>query len=578
MTMRGHNSRTARAFDLGVVCVFSFFTCGPSAAQSRLVDWSGAYVGAQFGGAVDVGHISDPLGPSRFGNPNLAPGPFAGINVGYNFQSGAVVYGLEADVNFGDIQGTSTCSSVSATIITSNCRTGIDAFGSLTGKLGFTVGPNGRGLIYGKVGASWLNGELDLATNDSTLGATGNPFTSGSDSYTHWGWTLGAGAEYALTGPWSLKAEYDFSRFGNQSVRLLPTANIAPSGAVISTVPAREGTISQDLHVMKLGLTYRFGGYGPEAVDADATPLPVAASGFEFELGGRYWYSWGRHKYDLGLLTSAPAPSYSLVSRLTYDDLNASTGELFGRINTPWSWFAKGFIGAGSTDGGHMNDEDFNIDVSGNQIPHTTTMSEASGDIPAYGTIDVGYEWWKSRDFRFGTFVGYNYYRETIGAFGCWQLINQLGPCGTTPSGGGTVATSGHPIITLASTWQSLRVGAAGEFYLAPRLKLTADAAYLPYVTVDAVDYHFFGNTPSVASINPLRGHGVGAQIEAMLSYELTQQWSIGVGARYWAMRTTEGTFERTYDASGPTTIQRQHLKLETERAGVLGQVTYRFD
>jgi hypothetical protein len=98
-------------------------------------------------------------------------------------------------------------------------------------------------------------------------------------------------------------------------------------------------------------------------------------------------------------------------------------------------------------------------------------------------------------------------------------------------------------------------------------------------VSVDAKDRHFFGSTADVASINPLRGDGVGTQLEAMLSYDLTAQLSLGIGARYWAMWTTDGSMVRSFDAPSGSheTSPPQHLRLETERAGIFGQALYKF-
>jgi opacity protein-like surface antigen/outer membrane protease len=553
-----------------------------SAAAS--FNWSGYYVGAQLGGLANLSEISDPLGPSLFGNPNLASGPFAGLQAGYNYQSGVVVYGLEADIALPQVEGTSTCSARSGAFINSNCKVGVDAFGTLTGRLGLALGQDGRSLVYGKAGAAWYTGSLDLATNDSTTGAAGNPFTTRNDDLSHWGWTLGAGAEYALSGPWSVKAEYDYASFSNDAVTLLPSAVIDPTGAVVDTVGARRGHVSNDLHSFKLGLNYRFGQPGapldaPGSVSLKDGPAPVQQP-YSFELGGRYWYSWGRHKYDLGLGKADPVASYSLISRLTYDDIDASTGEVTGRLTAPWNLFAKGFVGGGSLTGGQMNDEDYNIPGDNvARVPYTNTLSpKVAGQIPTYGTIDIGYDVWRAPTYRLGGYVGYNYYRETMGAYGVYQTANPDGPFG--PNVMAPLPPTGHAIIGQEATWQSVRLGAATEFRLAPRLKLSGDAAFLPFVTVDAQDTHYQGNTADIASINPLHGNGVGTQLEAMLSYDVTDQISLGVGARYWAMWSTNGSFERSYDATQPVTypLPHQHLKIETERAGVLGQVLYKFD
>ena len=539
--------------------------------------WTGFHVGAHLGGLADLGEVSDPLGGSLFGNPNRAVGGSAGGQIGYTYQSGMIVYGLEADVTFASIEGTSTCSSLSGSFINSNCKSEIDAFGRLAARLGLALGPGGRALVYGKAGAAWHTGDLALVTNDGTEGANGNPFTQRSEDRSGWGWTLGAGAEYALTGNWSLKAEYGYARFGKQSVTLLPSAVLDNAGAVVELIPARQGQLANDVHSFQLGLNYRFGQVSaPDDAAAlyDARP---AIRGYGLEVGARYWYSWGRHKYDLGLLKDEPVSKHSLISRLTYDDVTASTGEVVGRLTTPWNVFAAGFVGGGSITSGHMSDEDYGIpgDTVAS-IPYSNTLSpKVEGDIPAYGTIDVGYDWWRAPSHRLGTYVGYNYYRESMGAYGVIQRANPLGPLG--PDVGGPLPVGAHPIIAQEATWQSLRLGATGAFNLASRLTLSVDAAVLPYVTVDAEDRHYFGNTGEVASINPLRGRGYGAQLEAMLAYAVTDRLNVGIGARYWSMWTTDGSMQRTYNAGGPVSPVEQHLKIETERAGVFGQLSYRF-
>ncbi len=585
--------------DLATLAAVAFLTTGAAkadgdpksfAAPAAPFSWTGYYVGAQVGGLANLAEITDPLGPSLFGNPNLATGAFGGVQAGYSTQSGVLVYGVEADIVFPQIEGTSTCSALSGTFINSSCKVGIDAFGTLTARLGLALGPDGRSLLYGKGGIAWATGSLDLVTNDSEHGHMDNPYVQRSDDLSPWGWTLGAGAEYALPGNWSVKAEYDYANFANQSVALLQSASIDAASNVIDPVPVRQGHISSELHSFKLGLYYRFGRAAgpldaPEPVSLKDSSAPSLHQ-FGFEVGGRYWYSWGRHKYDLGGGRTEPYPAYSVISRITYDDIDASTGEVTGRLTAPWNIFAKGFLGGGTLTGGRMNDEDFNIESRVELSPgiprnvaYTNTISpKVEGDIPSYGTIDIGYDWWRAPSYRVGTYAGYNYYSEEMAAYGFGQTANPDGSYG--PNVRPVLAPIGHAIISQQATWQSLRLGATAEFNLAPRLRLSGDAAFLPYVSVDAEDRHYNSNTPMIGSINPLSGHGVGTQLEAMLLFDVTDRLSLGVGARYWAMWTTNANFVRTYDALEPVTypLHPQNLKIETERAGVLGSVTYRFD
>ena len=128
-----------------------------------------------FGGGVNLIDVTDPLGPALFGNPIRSPGPFAGLQAGYNYQSGIIVYGLEAEISFPQMEGTNTCSAVDAAIVNSTCRLNTDFIGNLAARLGVAVGPQGRGLVYGKTGVAWSTGSIDVATNDMLGGVLGNP-------------------------------------------------------------------------------------------------------------------------------------------------------------------------------------------------------------------------------------------------------------------------------------------------------------------------------------------------------------------------------------------------------------------
>ncbi|MCK9909638.1 hypothetical protein MXD81_10890, partial [Microbacteriaceae bacterium K1510] len=108
------------------------------------------------------------------------------------------------------------------------------------------------------------------------------------------------------------------------------------------------------------------------------------------------------------------------------------------------------------------------------------------------------------------------------------------------------------------------------EFSLAPRLKLTTDVAYIPYVKLRAVDHHYGGNSGVISSTNPLDGQGVGTQLEAMLSYDLTDNWSIGVGGRYWAMWTPDGIVDFGNEELVP-------MRYSVEQASLLFQGSYTF-
>jgi hypothetical protein len=125
-----------------------------------------------------------------------------------------------------------------------------------------------------------------------------------------------------------------------------------------------------------------------------------------------------------------------------------------------------------------------------------------------------------------------------------------------------------------------MRIGVSGETQLINRLRLSGDVAYLPVVNFSGVDTHFFGNTGQIASTNPESANkGAGVQIEAMLSYFVTSQFSVGLGGRYWALWTNNGQANRTFDADGgfATPTPPQAFRATVEQAGVFLQGAYRF-
>jgi hypothetical protein len=104
---------------------------------------------------------------------------------------------------------------------------------------------------------------------------------------------------------------------------------------------------------------------------------------------------------------------------------------------------------------------------------------------------------------------------------------------------------------------------------IADRFKLGADVAYLPYVTFNGTDNHVLRDL-----ISPESGTGRGVQLEGILSYLVTDQFSLGVGGRYWAMWTTKDAITEFGGAPCPC----QTLPAKTDRYGVFIQAAYRFD
>jgi outer membrane immunogenic protein len=221
--------------------------------------WTGFYIGVNGGGGwnQNTGR-SDALG---FGNILKPSGGLAGGQIGYNWQSGIVVYGFETDIQWADIND-------SASAIfdrfgsTYSASQKLDWFGTVRGRIGITAwGDNSLlyvtgGLIYGqqKVAASFADGVTGLTS-----------FNSSSETRT--GGTIGVGWEYRFTPAVSAKIEGLWYDMGSTTLGLASTDTRTP--------PVGFGAAPFDAHfhfqgaIVRAGLNWQFnagnffGGGGP---------------------------------------------------------------------------------------------------------------------------------------------------------------------------------------------------------------------------------------------------------------------------------------------------------------------------
>ncbi len=169
---------------------------GVSAQESRADhaethDWTGPYIGAIIGiGSVDASFDVD-SSSSSFDALSPDYGLMGGLTVGWNAQDGHMVYGIEGDVSFGDVD---TTGSITGSEITLNA----DLFATIRGRVG--VASNDI-FFYGTAGLAILDGDVSFEG--------GGP----SPSFTELGGVVGAGAELAITQDVSFKAELLYAIF-----------------------------------------------------------------------------------------------------------------------------------------------------------------------------------------------------------------------------------------------------------------------------------------------------------------------------------------------------------------------------
>ncbi len=161
--------------------------------------WTGFYAGLQTGYAWGTADHTYSNGSSGSSDPE---GWIGGGYGGYNWQSGNLVLGFEADIEGGNISG--TFSDGAGTFGSSD----LNWQGSLRGRIGIAAD---RTLFY--MTGGWAFGDADVSGSTPILVA---PFiASGSTSADLSGWTLGGGMEYAVTNNFTVRAEYRYTDFGD---------------------------------------------------------------------------------------------------------------------------------------------------------------------------------------------------------------------------------------------------------------------------------------------------------------------------------------------------------------------------
>jgi outer membrane immunogenic protein len=196
--------------------------------------WAGFYIGVNVGyGWGDADTRFDPL-PTAAGFIDLGPtiidarpkGPFAGGQLGYNWQAGTLVWGIETDLQWSDIKGQRSESPIINNVglpfgAGSSLSTGerLDWFGTTRLRIGFT--PASQWLIYATGGVAY-GGVKFLANSDFT--PVGTQQYPASVNTTKVGWAAGGGVEWAIANNWSAKFEYLAFDLGHETF----TANGVP--------------------------------------------------------------------------------------------------------------------------------------------------------------------------------------------------------------------------------------------------------------------------------------------------------------------------------------------------------------
>lgn len=173
--------------------------------------WGGFYLGLTYGYATGWTDVTS--AGSAFDIDT--DGGNASAFIGYNWQFGRVVAGLEADIGTGSFDGSEN-----------GVSTEIDYLGSVRGRLGYLINPSF--LLYATGGFAY--GDFDFSANGATR----------TESFT--GYQIGAGTELKFSDPWSLRLEYIYTDLDSETLNHNGLAN----------------TYDPDFHTVRAGLSYKF--------------------------------------------------------------------------------------------------------------------------------------------------------------------------------------------------------------------------------------------------------------------------------------------------------------------------------
>lgn len=205
------------------------------AMVATISNWGGFYLGLNAGGAVARDCWTNTAAGASEGCHDSS-GALAGGQIGYRWQTGGVVLGLEAQGDWANLKG----SNASQIVPAATNQTKTDAVGLFTGQVGYAWN---NVLWYVKGGAAVA------ATKYNGLTPTGTVFDRASE--TRWGGVVGTGIEVGFASNWSVAAEYDHIFTGDRTLAL---------GGVPAGAASRRETVSQDTDMATLRVNYRWGG------------------------------------------------------------------------------------------------------------------------------------------------------------------------------------------------------------------------------------------------------------------------------------------------------------------------------
>jgi len=208
------------------------------------VDWAGGYLGIEVGVASHNATFKDfdcALTDCTFIDRKKL-GEIAGGLLGFNFQQGSFVYGVEGDWSW--IGGKSSNFTFDVDGVGSTLSTSFDVnwLATFRGRAGLAFDST---LFYITGGAA-----LGHVKNSVTETNVGNVFDSFNQNQTKVGWTAGGGVEHLFTRHWTARAEFRYVDLGK--------VDVTCTGHRACGSGAYRGEFSNRLMLGLVGVAYKF--------------------------------------------------------------------------------------------------------------------------------------------------------------------------------------------------------------------------------------------------------------------------------------------------------------------------------
>jgi outer membrane immunogenic protein len=247
--------------------------------MTPVYNWTGFYVGGNFGygwGKADSDFAFTPTALGGGGatttnsNSQRVNGAFGGGQIGFNWQTNAFVWGVEADFQGADQRNSQlnfdrNPADLIAAIgppnngfgaqpgeaIVSNLSQNLKWFGTARGRIGFL--PDPRWLVYATGGFAYGRVSSDLTTVEP----------DGDTLHSNWsenriGWVAGVGVEAALADNWTWKFEYLHVDLGSGGSTNSPVTGLPGSPNIAGVVVANAAITTRFTdEIVRLGVNYR---------------------------------------------------------------------------------------------------------------------------------------------------------------------------------------------------------------------------------------------------------------------------------------------------------------------------------